>query len=80
MNLDLHTATNLRIAFTIYGQGKDGSFWLDKAQRDWETRNNGQTIPDSTWAEIRQMIAGEFSELLSRNPKLWRWVYETPAS
>jgi hypothetical protein len=74
MKLDKHTATNLRIAFTIYSQGRNGSFWLDKAQHDWRERTNGETIPDEVWQEVREMVSKEFPEMVSSNKKLCEWL------
>ena len=75
MKLDKHTATNLRIAFTIYSQGRNGSYWLDKAQHDWEQRTGGEPICDEVWREVRAMVANEFPEVVSSNKKLYEWVF-----
>jgi hypothetical protein len=75
MKLDKHTATNLRIAFTIYSQGRNGSYWLDKAQHDWEQRTNGEPIPGEVWREVREMVAKEFPEVVGSNKKLYEWLH-----
>lgn len=75
MKLDKHTATNLRIAFTIYSQGRNGSYWLNKAQHDWEQRTGGEPISGEVWQEVREMVAKEFPEVVSSNKKLYEWLH-----
>jgi len=78
MQLDRTTANYLRIAFTIYGQGKNGAYWLNKAATEWQTRHNGQPIPDQVWNDIRATILGEFPALVAEHKKLAEWVNGGP--
>jgi hypothetical protein len=71
MKLDERTKNTLRIAFTIYGQNKDGMYWLDKAQEQW-----GHEPTEEVWNEVRTLLVTEFPTLLTKKPKLYRWVNE----
>jgi hypothetical protein len=71
MKLDERTKNTLRIAFTIYGQNKDGMYWLDKAQQQWQ-----QEPTEEVWNEVRELLNTEFRSVLMNNHKLYKWVNE----
>jgi hypothetical protein len=65
MRLDKQTKTALHIAFRIYDQGKDGQFWLDKANEWWVLRHGEAPVPHEVWVEVMSILASEY-------PNLWK--------
>jgi hypothetical protein len=73
-HLDQKTKNTLRIAFTIYNNGKDGSFWLEKACQHWNELYGTTDVHTNVWEEITQLIDMEFSQLKNKHPRLANWV------
>jgi len=74
MRLDTYMTRCLRIAFRIYGMGKDGQFWIDMASTRWDEVYDHATVPPEVWDEVRLLIRTEFPQLVHRNRRIWNFM------
>lgn len=65
MRITNRIRTQLRIAFTTYANGKNGTFWLNLAEREWRATYGDIDVPAETWNEVREMLEIEFPALLT---------------
>lgn len=65
MRLTDRMAQQLRIAFSIYARGKDGSFWFARAEREWRATYGDIDVTPEVWDEVLALLADEFPSLLN---------------
>ena len=65
MRLTNRIRRQLRIAFSIYDKGKNGTFWLNLAEREWQVTYGDIDVPAETWNEVQEMLEIEFPALLT---------------
>ena len=70
--LDLRTRNYLRIALRIADEGKDSTFWFNKATDHWQSINGVVDLPDSVLAEVWQITCEEFPNLCA-NVRFRSW-------
>lgn len=61
-SLDSKTVDLLRIAFMVISDGKDASFWFNKATEHWDGLH-GAGLSDENLNDVYEYVSIEFPEL-----------------
>jgi hypothetical protein len=62
------------IAFTIYGSGKDGMFWLNRATAIWRAERGDEPIPGEVWVLVAEMLRLRHATLIDAFPRMRQFV------
>lgn len=68
----------IHIAFTIYGSGKDGKFWLNMATEFWKKDHGQEPISEEMWVRVASMLR-ERHTWLAEHPRFQEFL-EDPAA